>query len=91
MPRRIRDDEPAPRRGKVPIRDIDGDALLALGCQTIEQQREVELPIAGARFPRGRGQRFELILEQQFAVVEQPADECRFAVMDRAASGRALP
>jgi len=41
--RRIRDDELAPRRGEVAIRNIDGDALLAFGAKTIGKQREIDL------------------------------------------------
>jgi hypothetical protein len=43
MARRVGDDKLALRRRKEPVGDIDGDALLALGLQAIDQQREIEL------------------------------------------------
>ena len=39
---RIRDDELSFGRGEVPIRNVDRDALLALGAQTVGQQREID-------------------------------------------------
>ena len=39
---RVSDDELAPARREVPVRDVDRDALLALGCESVQQQREVE-------------------------------------------------
>jgi hypothetical protein len=41
---RVGHDESAPRRGKIAIGDVDGDALLALGLQAIEQQGEIDIP-----------------------------------------------
>ena len=40
--RRVGDDEGAPRAGEEAVGDVDGDALLALGLQPVEQQREVD-------------------------------------------------
>ncbi len=42
VPRRIGDDEFAPRRGEIAIRDVDGDALLPLGPQAVRQQRKID-------------------------------------------------
>ena len=50
VPGRVGDDELAPRRGEVAVRDVDGDALLALGAQAVGEQREV-----GVVEARGRG------------------------------------
>ena len=41
MSRRVGDDELALFGGKEAVGDIDGDALFALGLETIEQQREI--------------------------------------------------
>ena len=41
--RRVGDDERAPRRGEEAVGDVDGDALLALGLEPVEQQREVDV------------------------------------------------
>ena len=40
--RRIGDDEFAARRREIAIGDVDGDLLLALGLQAVDEQREVE-------------------------------------------------
>ena len=45
VPRRIGDDELAPGARKEAIGDVDGDALLALGRQPVDQQREID-PLA---------------------------------------------
>jgi hypothetical protein len=47
----VGDDEVAPRRREVAVRDVDRDALLALGGEAIEQQREVELAVDRAVAP----------------------------------------
>jgi hypothetical protein len=39
----VGDDELAAFRAEEPVRDVDGDALLALGGETVDEQREVEL------------------------------------------------
>ena len=40
--RRVGDDEFAPMRGEVAIGDIDGDALLALGREAVDEEGEVD-------------------------------------------------
>ena len=40
----VGDDEAAPRRREVAVRDVDRDALLALGAQAVGEQREVDVP-----------------------------------------------
>ena len=42
-PGRVGDDELALVGREVAVRDVDGDALLALGLQAVGQQREVDL------------------------------------------------
>jgi hypothetical protein len=39
VPWRIHDEEGTAWRGKIPIGDVDGDALLALGLKPVEEQR----------------------------------------------------
>ena len=62
--RRVGDDELALRRGEVAVRDVDGDALLALGGQAVGQQRKVERLSAALRRARDRG---ELVGEDRAA------------------------
>ncbi len=40
---RVGNDELALRRGEEAIGDIDGDALLALGLEAVDQQREIDV------------------------------------------------
>ena len=68
-------DELAPLGGEEAVGDVDGDALLALGGQAVDEQGEVELAALGADLLRVRLQRGEVVLEDQLGVVEQPADE----------------
>ncbi len=89
MAGRIGDDEFALRRGEKPIGDVDGNALLALGLQPIDQKGEVDV-LAGRAMLLGVAlERCELVLEDQLGVVEQPADQCRLAIIDRAAGQKA--
>ena len=83
MARSVRDDELAPRRGEVAIRDVDGDALLAFGAQAVGEVGEIDLAAAGD--VGGTFERFDLVLHQRLRIVEQPADERGLAVIDGAA------
>ena len=47
---RVGDDEGAAGRGKIPVGDVDGDALLALRRQPVDQQGEVPRLTVGAEF-----------------------------------------
>ena len=90
MARRVGDDELAAVGREVAIRDVDGDALLALGLQAVGQQGEVDLAGAGGAdllavaFHGG-----ELVLVDHLGVVQQPADERALAVVDAAAGEEA--
>jgi len=85
VPRRVGDDELALVGGEVAVRDVDRDALLALGLQAVDQQREVDL-LAGRAVARGRLlRRREHVVVHRLRVVEQAADERRLAVVDAAA------
>ena len=84
---RVGDDELPRRGGEVPVGDVDGDALLALGPQAVGQQGQVGVLVAPlAAHPLDR---LELVLEDGLRVVEQPADERALAVVDRARGGEA--
>ena len=85
MPRCIGDDKGALRRGKEPIGDVDRDTLLALVLEPIEQQRKINFVTGRPETPGFALQRAELVVEDRTALVEQPADQRRFAVVDRPA------
>src|SRR5262249_5341995 len=71
------------RRDEGAVRDIDRDPLLALGAQTVGQEREVDIGVAATL--RRLLDVLHLVDEDLLRVVEQAADERRFAVVDRAA------
>jgi hypothetical protein len=83
--RRVCDDELAPLGFEVAVGDVDRDALLALGLETIEQQGEVELAALGTEGLGVRLERRELVLEQQLGFVQQTPDQGALAVVNAAA------
>ncbi len=86
VPRRVGDDEFAPRRGEIAIRDVDGDALLPLGAQAVRQQRKID----GPRGPVHRrfGHSLELIFVNALRIVEQPTDQRGLAIVHAARGGK---
>ena len=80
MPGRVRKNEAALRSGEIPVGDINGDALLPLGPQTIGKERKVHFLVSITT--RGFGHGVELVFEDRFRVVEQTTDQCRFAIVD---------
>ncbi|MBA7698074.1 hypothetical protein ES703_106749 [subsurface metagenome] len=63
------------------LRGVDGDALVALGLQRIEQER----PLKGHAAPcADRLEHFELALGQAAGFVQEAADEGGLAVIDMA-------
>ena len=86
--RRIGHDEAPPGRGEETVGDVDGDALLPFGLQSIDQQREIEALALGAKFFGVRLERLQLVLEDQLGLVEQAADQSRLAVVDAAAGNK---
>jgi hypothetical protein len=85
----VGDDELALVGGEEAVGHVDGDALLALGGQAVDQQGEVDRPALGAD-PLGVGlEGRHLVLEDHLAVVEQPADQGRLAVVHRPAGDEA--
>ena len=71
---------------EIAVRHVDGDALLALGAQTVDQQRQVR----GGQTPvhRRPGDGVDLVGENGFRVVQQTADEGGLAVVDTAGGGQ---
>ena len=90
MPRRVSHDKMAPPGGKITIGDIDRYALLALGLQSIDQQREIKFASRrGTEARRVSAERRQLVLVKQTAIKQQSPDQGRFAVIDRAAGQQA--
>ena len=90
MAGRIGDDELPPRRRKIAVGDVDGDLLLALGLQSVDQQGKVERRCpAGARTALAMPGALHLILEHQMRIVEETADQRAFAVVHAAAGEKA--
>ena len=74
--------EAAARRHERAVRDVDRDPLLALGAQAVGEKRKVDVAVAAAS--RGLLDVLELVGQDLLRVVEQPADQRRLAVVDRA-------
>src|SRR3546814_2103263 len=72
-------------RSEEAIGDVDRDPLLALGGKAVDEQRKVDLLPLRPDAPAVGLERRKLILEDHFAVIEQPPDQRRLAVVDRAA------
>ena len=83
--RRVGDDEGAARRRHIAIGDVDGDALFALGLQPVDEKGEVDIVAVGAVALRIALQSRELVVEDEALLIEQAADQRRFAVVDGAA------
>ena len=64
---RVGQDETAMRRGEVPVRHVDGDALLALRPQTVGEQCQIR---SITSISTRTLYRFELITHQRATVVE---------------------
>ena len=82
---RVGDDEAAVRRGEEAVGDVDGDALLALRLQPVDEQREVDVLAVRAVLLGIALQLGDLVLHQEVGIVEQAPDQGGFAVVDAAA------
>jgi hypothetical protein len=89
VPGRVGDDVLALVGGEVAVGDVDRDALLALGGETVEEQREVEILALRPDAARVGLERGELVLEQELRLPQEPADERALAVVDGAARDEA--
>src|SRR4029453_12194504 len=84
--RRVDDDEAAPRRLEIAPSDVDGDALLALALEPVEQEAEIDALAVDAAVMRGKRYGRALVLGDPGGVPQHPADQRRFSVTRRAAS-----
>ena len=87
--RRVGDDELALGAREEAVGDVDRDALLALGRKPVDQQREIDLLALRADALAVGLERRQLVVEDLLAVVEQPPDQGRLAVVDAAAGDEA--
>ena len=87
MTRRVGDDEAAVIRIKVAVGDVDGDALFPFRHETVQEQRVVDGAAAAADLAF-QFQGLLLVGVEQFGVIEQMTDECRFAIIDAAAGNK---
>ena len=81
--------ELAPVRAEVAVGHVDGDALLPLRRQAVNQQGEVEVSALGALGFAVRRQGRQLVFKHQLGVVQQAADQGAFAVVNAAAGEEA--
>ena len=89
VPGRVGDDELALRRREEAIGDVDGDALLALGGEAVDQQREIDVAALRPDLLAVGLERRHLVVENLPRLVQQPADQRRLAVIDAAAGDEA--
>lgn len=89
MPWRVSDDELSPVGREIPVRNVDGDSLLALGSEPVEQERQVQLVALCADPPRVRVERGQLVLEDETGLIQQPPNQRALAVVDAAACDEA--
>ena len=87
--RRVGDDVLARVGREEAVGDVDRDALLALGGEAVEEEREVELLALRPDALRVGLERGHLILEEHLRLVEQPSDQRALAVVDGAARDEA--
>ena len=87
MARRVGDDEAAVVRAEITVSYVDGDALFPFHHEAVQEQRVVDGPAAAADLAF-QFQGLLLVGVEQFGVIEQMTDECRFAVIDAAAGNK---
>ena len=86
---RVGDDELAPVRREETVRDVDRDALFALGCKPIDQQGEIDVLALRAHLLRVGFECCELVLEDHLAVVKQSPDQRGLSIVHAAAGDEA--
>jgi hypothetical protein len=89
VPGRVGNDERPDVGAEEAIRDVDRDALLALGLQAVDEQREIQRLALRAELARVAPQGLQLIVRHAPAVVQQPADQRRLPIVDTAAGNEA--
>ena len=85
----VGDDELAPFGGEIPVRHVDGDPLLALRLQAIEEKGEIGHAVRRAGLAADARQFAQLIVENRLGIVEQAPDHGALAVVDAAAGDEA--
>ncbi len=85
MPRGIDDDEAAALSLEIAPGDVDGDALLALGNEAVEQETEVDALAVDRAIVGGVQNGGALIVGDAGGIPQEPADQRGLAVVDRAA------
>ena len=80
--RRVGGDELSPRGAEQTVRDVDRDALLALGGETVEQQGIVQVAVARTDALRVSLEGRHLVDGQEGGVVQQAAEQRALAVVD---------
>ena len=75
VPRRIGDNEFALLGREEAVSHINRDALLPLGLETIQQEREIDLVASCPVLAAIALKHIDLVLEQQLAVIEEASDE----------------
>jgi len=80
VPGGVGKDERSPRGREEPVGDVDRDALLALGAQTVGDGGEVHCPSARDVI--------EVVGEQRPRVQQQPSDQGALAIVDRPRGGQ---
>ena len=78
----IGDDELALGGAEIAVRHVDGDALLALGLQAVDQQRQVDVIAGGADLLGVLGDGFQMVFVDHLRVVQQAPDQGALAVVD---------
>src|SRR3546814_12852765 len=86
MARRVSDNELALFGREEAISDVDGDSLLTLRGEAVDEKREVDILTLRTHALAVGFECGKLILEDHLAVIEQATDEGGFAVINAAAS-----
>ena len=82
---RVHDDELAPLSCKKSVGYVDCDFLLALGREPIQDERQIEIAALRPMIAGRLGKSIELVIEKELGFVKKAADQCRLAMVDRAA------
>ena len=89
MARGIGDNKGAFGCREKPVGDVDSYALLPFVLQPVQQQRKIDVFPGGAEPARFLLERRQLVFQDQCAVIEEPTNQRRLAVVDRSAGQEA--
>ena len=82
VPGRVGDDEGAALGAEEAVGDVDGDALLALGLEPVDQEGEIEVAAGRAVLAAVTLEGRELVVRDEMGVEEQTPDQGGLAVVD---------